>query len=138
MKFDPKKHPYLIACGVGLILSLIAVWCATLPLRGIRQAVESMGASESVSKVLLQLAKAAVRPKWLLALPGALLTGLPIRRLSKAKKTRSKILCILTIALLLIVLWAVSVFTMTVSSVSFGTALRILIRWIMGGGLSDL
>lgn len=133
-----KKKALFVSLALGLILSAGAVYCASLLLRLIEPAVSLIGIEGNVAAILMQLSRAAVRINWWIAAPGALLTSLPIYRLCVTRRKWLKFLCVLGILVFLLAIWLAAVLTMHVNSIPVGTALRILIKWILGGVLNEL
>ena len=128
-----KKKAALTACLIGLILSAAAIYCAELPVRALGMAAEALGADEQTARLLTTLSSALIRLNWLLLLPGTLLTALPVYRLQVTKRIWLKILCVLSIPLLLLLLTAISMITMYVNKIPIFTLLRILIQWAIAG-----
>lgn len=128
-----KKKAALTACIVGLVLSAGAVYCAELPVRTLSAIAELIGADEQTARLMTVLSHALIELNWLLLLPGTLLTALPIYRLQVTRRIWLKLLCVLSVLILLPLLAIASILTMHVDKIPIAALVRILIQWAMAG-----
>ncbi|MBQ2955068.1 MAG: hypothetical protein IJE08_01260 [Clostridia bacterium] len=128
-----KTKPFLIAGFLGLILSVLAILCASAPVRLLAALAEAVADDEQAAWVLKTLSMALVQYNWLLIAPGTLLMGLPVYRFCVTRRIWLKLLSIIGMLFFFIVIIIASMLTMHVNKFPVYTVIRILIQLAMGG-----